>query len=346
VLVCGVIAALLVIGIAIESPWSVIAGLVPLAIVLPVLSWLDRVEPEPRSSRLHALLWGGGVAIVVAGVVNATVAVVSGEAAAMLVSAPLIEEAAKGMGVYWAVRRRDVDGVTDGVVYAGWVALGFAVVEDMTYFSLADVEGQLVPVFVLRALLTPFAHPLFTFWIGVAIGRSVHLDRPVWPGVLWGYGLAVVTHAAWNGSLVLSDVTYEVDQDLGTRVILAAMGLFVVLFVAVAITLIVMRGRERRRFVERVPALVLRYGVAPDEAAMFAGWRELLRARRRLPRASRRTFDHVHAELARLAILQDRPGGVDTDAEQVVAARLRGALVDFRRVRRASTDRIGDGTHR
>jgi len=75
-----------------------------------------------------------------------------------------------------ALRRREVDGVTDGIVYAGWVALGFAVVEDMTYFSLTSIEGDLLPVFVVRAILTPFAHPLFTFWIGLALGRAVHLD--------------------------------------------------------------------------------------------------------------------------------------------------------------------------
>ena len=69
---------------------------------------------------------------------------VFGETAAIVVSAPLFEEAAKGMGVYWAVRRREVDGVSDGIVYAGWVALGFAVVEDATYFALADVEGDLL----------------------------------------------------------------------------------------------------------------------------------------------------------------------------------------------------------
>jgi hypothetical protein len=37
---------------------AVLAGLVPLAIVLPVVAWLDRVEPEPRASPTHALMWG------------------------------------------------------------------------------------------------------------------------------------------------------------------------------------------------------------------------------------------------------------------------------------------------
>ena len=332
VLVCGILMALVIIVIAISSPWAVLAGLVPLLIVLPVLRWLDRVEPEPRTSKVHAVLWGACVAVVVAGVANTIVAWLFGEVAAMVGSAPLVEEGAKALGIVWAVRRREVDGVTDGIVYAGWVALGFAVVEDMTYFALADVEGALLPVFVLRALMTPFAHPLFTFWAGLAIGRTVHMGLPIWRA-WWGYGLAVVTHAMWNGSLVLSEVTYDVDEDVGTAVILLAMLLFFLMFVAVAITLFVMRRREQRRFVASVPSLVLRYNVAPDEAQLFVGWRHLLRQRRRLARQQRRSFDRMHASLARLSLLQERPGELDTDAEQVYAAQLSDAVAEFRSVR-------------
>ncbi len=329
-LVGGVVAILVVVGVAVTSPWSAVAALVPLVIVLPALSWLDRVEPEPWSSRVHALVWGGGVAIVVAGVANTAIGLVFGETAAIVVSAPLFEEAAKGMGVYWAVRRREVDGVSDGIVYAGWVALGFAVVEDATYFALADVEGDFLPVFVLRALLTPFAHPLFTFWTGLAIGLAVHRGRPVWPAALWGFGLAIVTHAAWNGSLAIADVTYEADENIGTAVVLGAIALFLALFVAVAITLFVMRRREQERFVERVPELVLSHRVGPEEAALFVGWRHLLRQRRRLPRRRRADFDRLHAALARLAQAHDRPGGVDAATERLLVERLRVAVDDYR----------------
>src|SRR5690606_14686040 len=90
VLVGGILSLGLVVLIAVVSPSSVVAGLIPLAIVLPVLSWLDRVEPEPWSSRIHALLWGAGVAVIVAGIVNSIVGAIFGEVAAMVVSAPLV----------------------------------------------------------------------------------------------------------------------------------------------------------------------------------------------------------------------------------------------------------------
>jgi hypothetical protein len=204
----------------------------------------------------------------------------------------------------------------------------------MTYFAIADVDGDLLPVFVLRALMTPFAHPLFTFWTGLAIGRAVRDGRQLWPSALWGLALAVVCHAAWNGSLALSDVTYNVDENVGTAVILVAMAVFFLMFVAVVVTLIVMRGRERERFVASVPSLVLQYNIAPDEAAMFTGgWRHMLHQRRQLDRGSRHTFDRLHASLARLSLLHERPGDVDPVAQRLLSDRLADAVAAFRSVR-------------
>lgn len=330
VLVCTVLVALGLLVVAFESPWSIVAGLIPLVIVLPVLEWLDRVEPEPLSSRVHAVLWGASVAIVVALVVNTIVGVVAGEVAAMVVSAPLIEETAKAFGIVWAVRRNEVDSVSDGVVYAGWVALGFAVVEDISYFTIADVEGAWIETVVLRGFLTPFAHPLFTFWTGLAIGRAVFRGKRIWPAMSWGLALSVLTHALWNGTLAFGDLTYTVDEDLGTAVLLAGAGVFLLLFGGVAVALFVHRRREQRAFAEQMGGLVMRYGVRPEVAAMFTGWSAMLSARRQLPRRQRRDFDRVHAALARLAALQRRPGEVDAVAERVLVNQLRDSLGGFR----------------
>jgi RsiW-degrading membrane proteinase PrsW (M82 family) len=310
---------------------AVLAGLVPLLIVLPVVAWIDRVEPEPRASRAHALLWGASVAIVVALVCNTVVQVVAGETAAMVLSAPLAEEAMKALGVVWAVRRGEVDGVSDGIVYAAWVALGFAVVEDMSYFAIASVEGSLAPVFVLRALLTPFAHPLFTFWTGLAVGRAVRAGRPLLRSAWWGYAIAVACHMTWNGALSIGQINTDIDDDVAGAVILATAALFVLLFAAVAIALVKLRGSERRGFVAAVPGLVLRYHVAPDEAMVFAEWRRMRRHRRGLPRRARRDFDRVHAALARLWLLAERRGRPEPEAERVLISQLDVARADLRR---------------
>lgn len=319
ILIGSLIAVPFLVYVALVEPLAVLAGLVPLLIVLPPLAWLDRVEPEPRPARLHAVLWGALVAGTVSALVNSLVFVFTNETVAAVISAPLVEEATKGLGIYWALRRHEVDGVVDGIVYAGWVALGFAVVEDIVYFFEAAADGILVPVFVVRALLTPFAHPLFTAWIGLAIGLAVARRTSVAANALWGYLLAVVSHAAWNGSLAYADQSGN-EAALG----LAAL-CFVALFVAAAVTAVVVRGGQRRQFESAVPLLAARYGIPDQEARVFSHWRTMLAARRNLPRRQRRDFDAVHASLARLAMLHGRAGPVDPADERRLADQLQQA---------------------
>jgi RsiW-degrading membrane proteinase PrsW (M82 family) len=331
VVVCAPFVVLLVGVIAFTQPVSVVAGLVPLVIVLPVLSWLDRVEPEPTASRVHAILWGACVAVLVSIVVNVLVAVLVSEVASMVISAPIIEEASKAAGIFWALRRREVDGITDGVVYAGWIAIGFAVIEDMTYFSLASIDGDLLPVFIVRAILTPFAHPLFTFWTGLALGRAVQRGRPIFPGVLWGYAIAVGTHAAWNASLAIGDIRPDVTEDVAAGVVLVTALLFVILFISVAVTLTIARRREQRRFVQMWPFLMHRYDLTDADFGYLDDWTSLRHARRQLPRRARRPFDQVHAALARLAMLHERLNDLDPVDERVLAAQLTEAQAELER---------------
>ena len=95
------------------------------------------------------------------------------DATAVLV-APWVEEAAKGAAVLLVLlfRRREFDGVVDGIVLAGLAGVGFAFTENILYFGRAFLAGQEQSLttgffaagitFVLRGVLSPFAHPLFT----------------------------------------------------------------------------------------------------------------------------------------------------------------------------------------
>ena len=319
VLICGVIVGLGVVLLAVFSPVAVLLGFVPVLIVVPVLQWFDRVEPEPLAARLHALFWGASVAVLVSIVVNTVTDLAAGSTLAAVVSAPLIEEAMKALGVVYAVRRKEIDGVMDGIVYAGWVALGFAVVEDFTYFATASDEGALIPTFIARAIFTPFAHPLFTAWTGLAVGRAVSQSQPIFPAILWGYALAVATHAAWNGSLVLGE---EIG---GPVAVLIAAGAFFVLFVVCMTMLFNARRKSQRRFNELVPWLADRYLIPRGEVSAFTDWSGMLRLRKSLPRRQRRHFDGVHASLARLALFHDQPRATDSAAEAALAERLHDA---------------------
>ena len=207
------------------GPVVLVATLLALLPVGPLLAcylWLDRYEPEPRSLLAAGLAWGALVATMAAVVVTTIPSVVMPLTpfADLTVVAPVVEEATKGaflvLLLLW--RRHELDGILDGIVYAGMVGIGFAFTENILYLARAwngtDGVGPggvagLTVTFVIRCLASPFAHPLFTTFTGIAVGiaitsriRAVRLLAP-----LLGYALAVLTHAAWNGSSFIAGGT-------------------------------------------------------------------------------------------------------------------------------------------
>ncbi len=201
------------------GPAGVVIGgvmaLVPLTIVFWGIRWIDRWEPEPRGALVFAFLWGAGVSVLLALIVDAEIQnVIAGsglgefgaEFFGAAIQAPIVEEVGKGLGVlvlFFAVRRH-FDGPVDGIVYSAWVAGGFAFTENILYFgSELAAGGAPVEVFFIRGIMSPFAHVMFTAFIGAAIGYAA--QRPGWfRGIVaFAIGLvpAVLLHAFWNGVL-------------------------------------------------------------------------------------------------------------------------------------------------
>ncbi|UYB34765.1 PrsW family intramembrane metalloprotease [Arthrobacter koreensis] len=197
-----------------------ILALIPLGICLLGLHWIDRWEPEPRGAVIFAFLWGAGVSVAITLLLGSTVNEVlvmllpltPADVLTTVIQAPLVEETAKGLGVLMLVfvRRSHFDGPLDGIVYAGVVGAGFAFTENILYFSVALFEAggvglQLGFVFVLRGLLSPFAHVLFTAAIGLGLGIAV--ARPgagrIVGGLAAGLAAAVAGHMFWNGGMAL-----------------------------------------------------------------------------------------------------------------------------------------------
>jgi protease PrsW len=315
VLVSGILVLPGVAYTAVVAPASVLLPLPSFLVLIAVFVWFDRLEPEPWQERVHGVLWGGTVAVLVASIANVATYVAAGEVAMLVVSAPIVEEVMKGLGILYAARRRTVDSVTDGIVYAGWIAAGFALVENVEYFQLAAEQGELLLTVVVRGVLTPFAHPLFTIWIGIGIGRAVVRGTNPGVGALPGLALAIALHAAWNGANVLA-----FDGGVAAAVLLGVG--FVVLFVATAVVLTVGRVRARDRTASTVPAIAARYGLTEQEVAAFSDWRRTLAVRRALPRSERAAFDARHAAVARLAALHHRAGPPDAAVEAELVDRL------------------------
>ncbi|QBR93899.1 PrsW family intramembrane metalloprotease [Nocardioides euryhalodurans] len=219
VLVClGALPVLLVLGLS-GAPSSLLLATVlaalPVGPLVACYLWLDRYEPEPRRLLAAALLWGGFVATAAALLVQGLGGFVVGftEQQSLAIVAPVTEELFKGLFLvlllWW--RRNELDGILDGIVYAGMVGIGFAFVENILYLAAAydGADGlgpggtsALTATFVMRCLVSPFAHPLFTTFVGIGVGIAVGSRngtvRVVAP--LVGYVLAVVTHGIWNAS--------------------------------------------------------------------------------------------------------------------------------------------------
>ena len=289
VVVTGPLVAIALVFALLFAPLPTLLPIPTFLVVVLAFWWFDRLEPEPWADRIHAMLWGGTVAIVVAFVINTGVGFVFGPVVATVVSAPIVEESAKAAGLLWIASRRRIDSVTDGLVFAGWIAAGFAAVENVNYFVEASAEGLLVGTFFLRGVLSPFVHPLFTIFVGITLARAVERGRSPWLGVLPGLLIAIVLHALWNGAAVL-----------GGGVVLLSLLAFAVLFGVACTVLVRQRGRLRRRTVALVPRLAELYGLTPTEVATFASWPRTLHVRRSLPRAQRRGFDAVHGAVARV----------------------------------------------
>ena len=205
------------------APGALVVGLVLAALpVAPLISsymWLDRYEPEPRSLLVLGLGWGAFVATSGALLLQLFDSVIfqSDDTFTAAVVAPITEEAAKGLFILLLLfyRRHELDGVLDGLVYAGMVGIGFAFTENILYLMSAYMgeDGQTggiggaVGLFIVRCVFSPFAHPFFTAFIGIGIGVAVGARskavRVIAPVI--GYLVAVGAHAAWNGSLMLDD---------------------------------------------------------------------------------------------------------------------------------------------
>jgi RsiW-degrading membrane proteinase PrsW (M82 family) len=194
---------------------GVILAAIPVGPLIASFVWLDRYEPEPPGLLLLAFGWGAVVATAAALILQSLDQFVLGtpDNWSAAIVAPVTEEGAKGLFVLLLLwfRRRVIDGVLDGIVYAGIVGVGFAFTENILYLGGAYTGsdrlgpgglGAATGLFVVRGIFSPFAHPLFTSFIGLGVGFAVVAKNRRWRFLapLLGYVAAVTAHASWNAS--------------------------------------------------------------------------------------------------------------------------------------------------
>lgn len=275
---------------------AAVLAFLPVGPLVGAFLWLDRYEPEPRRLLAAGLLWGAFVATAAALLLQGLGGLFVGfdDAQMLAVVAPVTEEATKGafllLLLWW--RRAELDGILDGIVYAGMVGIGFAFVENILYLAAAynGTDGlgpggveELTATFVVRCLVSPFAHPLFTAFTGVGVGiavgsrsRAVRLAAPV-----LGYLAAVLTHGLWNAAAI----------GVAGGFIVVYLTLMAPVFLAVVGFAAWLRAAERRMLTRALTDVAQR-GLLP---ASDIGWIVDLRARR----AGRRHAEQVGGERAK-----------------------------------------------
>lgn len=288
--VCLLIA--LVIYMFLGGPINVVLGLIlalPTTVVMVGLVLLiDRLEPEPWMKLAFVFLWGAGVAILIAFIVNSLGAAIfwipvfgksTGEFFAAAFGAPLVEETCKGAVLFLLLwRRRDeINGPTDGIVYAAMVGLGFALIENVLYYMrVTPAPGLLMVVVLMRGVFSPLCHPLFTSMTGLGVAYAANNRSAK------GY-LAIV--GGWFGAMFLHFV-WNFGSGIGPPVVVVRLGTIVAYFILACVLggLIFLLVRDRRRIIGLIQRYLPMYGqlgiATPSDVQMLSSLKSRSAARK------------------------------------------------------------------
>jgi RsiW-degrading membrane proteinase PrsW (M82 family) len=274
-------------------------ALIPLVFYLAVPMILDRYDPEPWWTLAMAFLWGALVATGFAGFINTFVGLgvtqmagkEVGEFVTAVISAPLCEEFFKGLavlGVFYFLRR-EFDGIVDGIIYATFCALGFAAIENISYYARADMHHQLGATFFVRGILAPWGHPLYTSMTGIGFGIAresastpVRILAPI-----GGYFAGVTLHAIWNfvPTVMGNAFWYLIPLWL----------MFVLAFLTIVVALVVRKGRTIRTYLKDE---VLLGNLSQEEVDLITSPVGMLRCTFSWRGTAGRAFIHAGARLA------------------------------------------------
>lgn len=334
IIALGTVAGLIVIALTALNPLGTAVGFVLSSIAMTVVVlaylWLDRWEPEPPRLLVFAFVWGTSAAVVIAAVLQIFLEAWLSAGAdstqsegvsplTLVVGAPLTEEAAKGLFLLLMMtgaRRREMNSLTDCLVYAGLVGAGFAWLEDILYIANAESLADSLVTAALRLVMSPFAHSLFTTLFAIGVWYAMHQRSGIARTgcILGGYAGAVILHAMWNGSSLLGAGAY-----FGVYVfwMMPVFGLAIALAVH-------SRRREQRIVAAKLPGMVAAGVVTPNEASWLGSIRtrklavaEATRFGGKQAGESVTTFAHRVVELAFVRDRIDRGFG-----DQRVAAML------------------------
>jgi len=278
--------SLALISVGIESGWpAFLAGLLMAALPVPfyvaIATWIDRFEPEPPWLLATAMFWGASTAILLAmifngigeGIFSALVGQQQASVMTPLFAAPVVEEIAKGAALLMLFlwKRDEFDNVTDGIIYAAMIGLGFAMMENVQYYAKAVSSGgnEALGVFFIRGVMGPFCHPLFTSMTGIGFGIAQETNRTWVKFVAPVLGLigAMLLHGFWN-----------LSTNLGLAFFATYLFVMVPAFIGVVIVVIFSLRREARIIRTHLESVVAEHVLSHDDVLIVTSVRSRIGA--------------------------------------------------------------------
>jgi RsiW-degrading membrane proteinase PrsW (M82 family) len=193
-------------------------GLLIIPVILPIFFWAvyhyhkDRHLPEPLGHLLMAFLFG----VLAAGVSQSLYLALEPLglrydagflaetntwgllAYALLVIGPVEELSKLLLFVLVVVRFKEFDEPLDGIIYASFIGLGYAAIENWQYLDyLTPLQAT------ARGFASPVVHIVFASIWGHWIGRAYLAKKSMIPATLIGFGIAAALHGMYDFMVLL-----------------------------------------------------------------------------------------------------------------------------------------------
>ena len=194
-----------------------ILAILPVIVLASYIYKKDKYEKEPLSMLILAFFLGMlaiPMDLVVVGIINAMIpgGTVFYQA---FFEAGIPEEFCKWalfMLVIW--RNKNFDEFFDGIVYACFIGLGFACIENMMYVFDSESYSTALHTGVVRALLSVPGHFLFAVIMGYFLGMAKFRPQQRGKYLILSYVCPVIAHGIFDYLLMLSSALTENNMEL------------------------------------------------------------------------------------------------------------------------------------
>ncbi len=193
---------------------SLFGAILPMLIYLYFLYKFDKNEPEPIKFVIYHFFYGATAAVILGILGSKTLSapleyIFSEETNSILkiiLVAPFIEEISKASLLFKTINGKNVDNLTDGLVYGGAIGLGFGMTENFLYFFLYGATiNVFLPLFLMRTIFSAVMHGLATATVGglMSLAKYSSKAKKIATTTL-GLLVAMFIHFVWNFSVSFS----------------------------------------------------------------------------------------------------------------------------------------------